>query len=194
VICHEAGHAAVQEILAPGSVCFAYAFGKKASDFDGFVKTVYPESVINRAHWNQFEVLTALAGRAAVDLIYGRVDCGSTLDLTYARDLLDSTIRNDSEYSLLFPRDTGDLSQDSKALTEKLAMSEMLRAYQQVKALLAANREFLCKIAEALAYCKDANEKNAAADDSAAKASAYDAIMRAYQQNSAAAAINAAIG
>lgn len=50
------------------------------------------------------------------------------------------------------------------------------------------------KIAEALAYCKDANEKNAAADDSAAKASAYDAIMRAYQQNSAAAAINAAIG
>lgn len=50
------------------------------------------------------------------------------------------------------------------------------------------------KIAEALAYCKDANEKNAAADDSAAKASAYDAIMKAYQQNSAASAINAALG
>jgi hypothetical protein len=50
------------------------------------------------------------------------------------------------------------------------------------------------KIADALAYCKDANDKNAAADDSAAKASAYDAIMKAYQQNSAAAAINAAIG
>lgn len=50
------------------------------------------------------------------------------------------------------------------------------------------------KIADALAYCKAANEKNAAADDSAAKASAYDAIMKAYQQNSAAAAINAAIG
>lgn len=50
------------------------------------------------------------------------------------------------------------------------------------------------KIAEALAFCKAANEKNAAVDDATAKASAYDAIMRAYQQNSAAAAINAAIG
>ena len=50
------------------------------------------------------------------------------------------------------------------------------------------------KIAEALAYCKSANEKNAAADDATAKASAYDAIMKAYQQNSAASAINAAIG
>lgn len=50
------------------------------------------------------------------------------------------------------------------------------------------------KIAEALAYCKAANEKNAAVDDSTAKASAYDAIMRAYQQNSASAAINAALG
>ena len=50
------------------------------------------------------------------------------------------------------------------------------------------------KIAEALAYCKSANEKNAAVDDNTAKASAYDAIMRAYQQNSAASAINAALG
>ena len=49
------------------------------------------------------------------------------------------------------------------------------------------------KIAEALAYCKAANEKNAAVDDNTAKASAYDAIMRAYQQNSAASAINAAL-
>ena len=47
---------------------------------------------------------------------------------------------------------------------------------------------------EALAYCKSANEKNAAADDATAKASAYDAIMKAYQQNSASANINAAIG
>ena len=37
------------------------------------------------------------------------------------------------------------------------------------------------------------NEKNAAADDATAKASAYDAIMKAYQQNSASAAINAAL-
>lgn len=45
------------------------------------------------------------------------------------------------------------------------------------------------KIAEALAYCKSANEKNGTADEVAAKASAYDAIRLAYQQNSAAAAI-----
>ena len=50
------------------------------------------------------------------------------------------------------------------------------------------------KIVDALTFCKAANDKNGEADDSAAKASAYDAIMRAYQQNSAAAAINAAIG
>ena len=50
------------------------------------------------------------------------------------------------------------------------------------------------KIAEALAYCKAANEKNAAVDDATAKASAYDAIMKAYQQNSASAAISAALG
>ena len=50
------------------------------------------------------------------------------------------------------------------------------------------------KIAEALAYCKSANEKNAAADDATAKASAYDAIIRAYQKNSAASAIDAALG
>ena len=49
------------------------------------------------------------------------------------------------------------------------------------------------KIADALDYCKSANEKNAAADDATAKASAYDAIMKAYQQNSASAAINAAL-
>jgi hypothetical protein len=50
------------------------------------------------------------------------------------------------------------------------------------------------KIADALTFCKTVNEKNGEADDATAKASAYDAIMRAYQQNSAAAAINAAIG
>jgi hypothetical protein len=50
------------------------------------------------------------------------------------------------------------------------------------------------KIDDALSYCKTVNEKNAGADDATAKASAYDAIMRAYQQNSAASAINAALG
>ena len=50
------------------------------------------------------------------------------------------------------------------------------------------------KIADALKYCIDANAKNATSDDDTAKASAYDAIMRAYQQNSSSANINAAIG
>ena len=50
------------------------------------------------------------------------------------------------------------------------------------------------KIAEALDFCKKANDANAATDDTAAKASVYDAIMAAYRGNSAAAAVNAALG
>jgi len=50
------------------------------------------------------------------------------------------------------------------------------------------------KIADALKYCIDSNEKNGAADAGDAKIAAYDAIMAAYRGNSAAANINAALG
>ena len=50
------------------------------------------------------------------------------------------------------------------------------------------------KIAEALAYCLDAN-KNAAKDDAAdAKADAFNAILEMYKKNSNAAAVNSALG
>ena len=50
------------------------------------------------------------------------------------------------------------------------------------------------RIAEALAYCVDANAKNAAADTNESKASAYDALLAAYRKNSAADAVSAALG
>ena len=50
------------------------------------------------------------------------------------------------------------------------------------------------KITAALAYCQTANDAAANSDATASKASAYDAIMSAYKNNSAAAAINAALG
>ena len=66
---HEAGHIAVMELLAPGSVAFATLCSKRPRDCSGFI-------LRNSRLDMETNVMTLLAGKSACELHYGKVAIG----------------------------------------------------------------------------------------------------------------------
>lgn len=74
---HEAGHIAVMELLAPGSVAFATLCSKRPRDCSGFI-------LRNSRLDMETNVMTLLAGKSACELHYGKVAIGCGDDLSKA--------------------------------------------------------------------------------------------------------------
>ena len=76
---HEAGHAAVYEVLAGSSISLASAF-RKCDHRGGIASFTIPVGC-SRDRWNELRLLGGLGGIAATDLVYGVGDPGATDDL-----------------------------------------------------------------------------------------------------------------
>ncbi len=80
---HEAGHIVVSEILEPGSVSLASIRFTKSEDF-GFVRYSKCEKEDITFTYYESQIKTALAGKAAVEVVFGETDIRCFEDLRSA--------------------------------------------------------------------------------------------------------------
>ena len=146
VVWHEAGHVVVSEVVRPGSVALASARWR-SSRCAGFVRTTRSED-IDPVFSMQEHLAGALGGRAAVELEFGIVDAGAQNDLRQAFNLArhlhcDLCYGGFSMYE--------NQSDEQKRYVEIATTALVESFYRKVKETLCKNREFLEKIAVALA-------------------------------------------
>ena len=147
---HEAGHAAIYEILAGRAVSLATAF-RKEDQRGGICYCYKPVECANR-FWDEVHVLGGLGGRAAIDLVYGMADEGAGDDLHRVAALLRRRIESGVEFGMPFmPSGRMPDCESEKWRKEALVEAEVARLFQKAKEVLAANREFLDKLADAIA-------------------------------------------
>lgn len=146
VVWHEAGHVVVSEVVRPGSVALASARWR-SSRCGGFVRTTRSGD-IDPVVFAQEHLAGALGGRAAVDIEFGIVDAGAQNDLRQAFKLArhlhcDLCYGGFSIYE--------DKSDEQKRYVEIATTALVESFYRKVKEALCKNREFLEKMATALA-------------------------------------------
>ena len=147
---HEAGHAAIYEILAGRAVSLATAFRKE--DQRGGICYCYKRVECANRFWDEVHVLGGLGGRAAIDLVYGMADEGAGDDLHRVAALLRRRIESGVEFGMPFmPSGRMPDCESEKWRKEALVEAEVARLFQKAKEILAMNREFLDKLADAIA-------------------------------------------
>lgn len=145
IACHEAGHVVAYELMQKGGIGLACVnYGGDGER--GFVIR-YSECT------GEENIMMSLAGRAAVDLIYGEIDEGSASDLFRAISAVSSRacgMGMNGLHLLRIDHGRGAKSESQMAQQESVIYSEIERYYEKVKKLLAANREFLIAVTNAL--------------------------------------------
>ena len=144
IACHEAGHAVAYELMHKGGIgmaCINYG----NNSVNGFVIRYSDCSY-------EEHIMMTLAGRAAVDLIYGETDDGCSDDLCRATIDISKRVRKMgmNGLRLLEPYTGGENSENMKSQQESVIHAELERYYENVKKLLAANKGFLIAVTNAL--------------------------------------------
>ena len=98
-------------------------------------------------------VIALLAGRAAIEIKYGRIDVGASSDIDRASAIVQRFIADyaASGFALFHPDNHFNLTSewhDDKIITERSAM--LSRFYEEAKAVLRKNWTFVEKLAAAL--------------------------------------------
>lgn len=150
VICHEAGHATVHEVLFPGSVTMVVA-GERYGERSGIV-TYSHEKVCSGLELAKAHVISSLAGKAAVEIRTGSTDDGASDDLKTAFSTARRMIGDDAVRGLqLHDYNMRHNSEDLMSRQEQATADEVTEAYRTAVHLLTVNAEFFEKIASALA-------------------------------------------
>lgn len=142
MVCHEAGHAIVSEILCPESVNFVAVMYDEDGEKSG-VTNYYNDDTYTSLYWEQSRVISSLAGIVAVEQKYGIYEMGGEHDIEQAfrrmRDLVVDICTNGFQ----FYGHTYQL----KAEQEHVITSEIEKSYRKAKEILATNWEFFERVA-----------------------------------------------
>ena len=149
VIWHEAGHAAMSEIVRPGSVVFVAA---RVSERSGRPQGLAVDDIRNSQSLSNMKasIMVSLAGRAAMDVRFGEVDMGSGRDIATAFRRA-NTLQEDlcSEgFSLNSPFSDSDAIKHARELSHASLVAD---SYRRVKEALIANMPFMEEVARGLA-------------------------------------------
>ena len=151
IIYHEAGHAVASEILCPGSVTLVTAYDRSGTR--GGFTNYYNDNSYVPMHWVMSRVVSSLGGIAAVEQKYGVYDLGGRRDLDQAFDRMKDLVGDNCVCGLhLHSYGYGDAnSEQLRTAQEQATATEIEKAYRKAKEILAANMEFVEKVAAALA-------------------------------------------
>ncbi len=146
---HEAGHAVVAEVLDQGSVSIISIRQTESGDY-GFVRYLREEEKEDfYSDYNESIIKTSLAGKAAIELVFGEADMGVDSDMHHAFDKAEGLI----DYRCMYGFDSWIQDENTSFAAENRnrAMAMVLeKNYLEVKKLLVENRELLDRIADAL--------------------------------------------
>lgn len=149
IIYHEAGHAAMAEVLDPGCVTLVSAYSRKR-DTGGFTlcqmddKTVSAEDVYAR-------VGIALGGMTALEQVFGVFDVGNDKDLGKAFGLVRRLLEDNCICGFGLHDNDYATSDERSARLEHAMAQEIERMRRKTREILASNRELLDAIARELA-------------------------------------------
>lgn len=148
---HEAGHVVVGEILEPESVSFATCKKHDGKRGGGFTIYERDDDYFESKHFMENRVVTLLAGRAAIEVVYGVTDVGANNDLHGAFKIVERFVDNYCGFGFQYWE--GCASSSSNSLLERkiqLVQTETERYYQKAKKIIIENREFLDKVVDVL--------------------------------------------
>lgn len=150
VVWHEAAHAVISELFAPGSVAMVIGLSNRRSQ-RGFTISNLEDSTMADLEKRKMSILVSLSSAAAMDVVFGRVEFGAEEDIRHALRIIDDVVSDLGGFSGLSMAAYG-YSAISESLTDRrqIAVSSIAELfYQETKELLCKNRSFL----EAMARC-----------------------------------------
>lgn len=149
---HEAGHAVAALAFDPEGVGLISIRPSK-SDAHGVVQIFKSKNYFGSFDRMRDRVIALLAGKAAVELKFGKLDVGAGLDINRASAIVQRFITDyaASGFGLFHSDSRSSISSDfqsDRIITERNAM--LARFYEEAKNVLRANWDFVKKVAAAL--------------------------------------------
>lgn len=146
VVWHEAGHAAIAELLFPRDVTLVFA-----QNGSGFVQYINDSNNKKSLCQPDAHIIIALGGKAAVELTFGILDFGAKEDIKQAflnmRELIEDV--GNSGFDMI---DGGRIESDNMLKRREHAAAVMVeRCFLKAKEILCANKKLFEAIAYALA-------------------------------------------
>lgn len=151
VFWHEAGHIVMSELFSPGCVTIAMAVRKKDSHH-GFSLANFSKFNMNILAKRKADIMISLAGAAAMDITFGRVDLGAQRDVEGSVQTVDEIFDLGGFTGLSLVENPYDRKSESLRERREAAASMIAELYyQEAKELLCQHRAFLEAVAQALA-------------------------------------------
>ncbi len=144
---HEAGHAVVAEVLEEGSVDLVSVRNNTGITWGFTVYRNYNDYSVSQARMEN-RIIALLAGKASIELVFGKVDMCADRDLRRAFELVESLHNEFCAYG--FGYNDGPVTSPFRLLRkEDRITAELELYYARAKKILVENRGFL----ETLAQC-----------------------------------------
>ena len=146
---HEAGHVVVMEHLVPGVMDIVTAKRESNLLTDVYIGGIPLGFNDDR---NRIGALRALGGRAAIELVYGEVDDLSEGDVAVSCSHAEEKVRNGyDEYMHLIQDSCMEGSSNAVlAAVEEATGAELAKLYREALEIVAAERDYLERLADAL--------------------------------------------
>ncbi len=141
---HEAGHALVSEMIESDSVGLVSMSSQGSRERGGFMLRCKP--YVRRPH----SILVALGGKAACEVVFGRVASGTSSDLRSAKRELMTSIASIGTYGFGVIDPARNLSDGCAQRQETVLQAELERFMFKAKEIIAENRPFLDALAAEL--------------------------------------------
>ena len=159
---HEAGHVAISEYFLPGSVSFATIHSNRHG-INGMVLRKEEDHFHESFKNAETEIMIALGGKAATELVLNEIDMGTNSDLHSAFRKVERLLDNVASYDFHSWFHGGD--ETSATVLDRLDIvkgAEMTRYYTMTKQILGRNRTFLDALIEQLLEKKTLSYKDIA--------------------------------
>ena len=146
---HEAGHTVAGEVLRKGSVSFV-ALGNVNGIIKGITITKgYPRNEDTKRN-TEIDIIIALAGRVATELLTGELDIGTFDDLQQAYNDTYRLVAAVGSTGLSIHNCISDLSDTMKRDIEVATNVEINRYHEEARRIIMENQDFLEKIIQLL--------------------------------------------
>ena len=147
---HEAGHAAIAELVDAG--CVQLVVARQSGEACTGVTRIRKEDNLWTLRLWEREIMISLAGRAATEVFLGEFDTGATRDLDNAFEAVQHLIQDHCYIGFdLYCYCSHDNSGELSVRQEAAIAAEIEHYYRRVKGLLRRNKEFFNAIAQELA-------------------------------------------
>ena len=144
---HEAGHVIANDILFSNTLNLVSL--NSEFSMEGVVITNKDDNSRFDLDFYKNNCIVALSGKAAIEIVYGKIDVGCNSDLQDAYRYVDMIVDNFVSYGFdKFERPK--VSNELYVRKENSIYQELEKYYQEAKKILMENREFLDRVADEL--------------------------------------------